>query len=380
MTAATLFPQPGEQHPELKRLKGLFLASLNHEIRTPLSGILGMTELLANTNLSREQREYVQMTRACAESLHELLSATLEYSSLEAGEAQVEETPFHLVQCIESLAAEHLIQAASKGLLFLVRMDDDMPELVQGDEVRLRRLIGQILSNAIKFTTTGEIQFHVDGKPLDNDTMELQVTVKDTGIGIPPEHLASIFDSFQQIEGGLARQFPGIGIGLSLALRLARLMGGDIQVESKPGQGSTFRVRVPLRVLEGVPEPVAPKESDVLVVEDNEVSQRYVTHVLGKAGYRVECAGDGARAIMAARQVRYSLILMDLQMPGMSGLETASAIRELPGYEEVPILALTANTSSEFKQQCYRHGMQAFLTKPIQSEELVHAVRRHLVA
>jgi CheY-like chemotaxis protein/two-component sensor histidine kinase len=339
-----------------------------------------MTELLANTNLSREQREYVQMTRACAESLHELLSATLEYSSLEAGEAQVEESPFHLVQCIESLAAEHLIQAASKGLLFLVRMDDDMPELVHGDEVRLRRLLGQILSNAIKFTTTGEIQFHVDGKPLDSERMELQVTVKDTGIGIPPEHLASIFESFRQIEGGFARQFPGIGIGLSLALRLARLMGGDITVESAPGQGSTFRVRIPLRVLEGVPEPAAPKESDVLVVEDNEVSQRYVTHVLGKAGFRVECAGDGARAIMAARQVRYSLILMDLQMPGMSGLETASAIRELPGYEEVPILALTANNSSEFKQQCYRHGMQAFLTKPIQSEELVHAVRRHLAA
>jgi len=374
-------------HGELDLLKGQFLASVNHEIRTPLTGILGMTDLLLETPLDGEQQEYVSAARTCATQLMEMLNSILEYSSLSSGQTHMEESEFHLVQTLEIAAADFLQRAQDKGLHYVCRFDDQLPDYVYGDAVRLRQLLRYILSNSLKFTEKGEIELSAHtGAILDDHTM-LTVTVRDTGIGIPREKLGLIFHSFRQLENGLARTYDGLGLGLALAEKLVRLMGGGITAVSEPGSGSTFTVRIPVKLpaADGSSEIAAPTasaaaagESRILVVEDSVIAQRIVGHILGKAGYNVDFADGGTEAIEAAAVSHYGLILMDLQMPGVDGLAATTAIRQLPGYLETPIVALTANYSNEHRQFCQDLGMQGFLAKPVHREELLAAVSHFL--
>jgi two-component system sensor histidine kinase/response regulator len=366
---------------ELDRLKGTFLASLNHEIRTPLSGILGMADLLLETNLDAEQLEYVNATRLCAESLFEILNATLEYSALEAGRFSLDESEFSLRDLIESTRAQQALKAEAKGLTIQCSYDPELPETMIGDAPRLRQLLGHFLANAIKFTHTGGVELRVLRDPRAHDI--LRIEVEDTGIGIPADQVERIFESFRQVDSGLSRSYPGLGLGLALARKLASLMQGEISVASTPGEGSTFTLRIPIRTAETESEPAAAAvraESGpvVLAVEDNAVGLRILKRALERRQVKVDGAVSGLAALEAASLRRYDLVLMDLQMPGMNGLETTAEMRKIPGYDAVPILALTADFSDELRERCLRQGMQAFLSKPVEAVHLWSVVSRFL--
>lgn len=368
---------------DLERLKGTFLASLNHEIRTPLSGILGMADLLLETDLDDEQREYVNATRLCAESLFEILNATLEYSALEAGHFSLDESEFSLRELIESTLGQQAMKAEAKGLKVGATYDTELPETMVGDAPRLRQLLSHFLANAIKFTHAGGVELRVMRELLCPEI--LRIEVEDTGIGIPADQVGRIFESFRQVDSGLSRTYPGLGLGLALARKLAMLMQGEISVISTPGVGSTFTLRIPLREAEteagaapaGVRVETGPA---VLAVEDNAVGLTILKRALERRHVNVDGATSGVAALAAASQRHYDLVLMDLQMPGMNGLETTAAMRKLPGYDAVPILALTADFSDELRERCLRQGMQAFLSKPVEAVELWSVVSRFLNA
>jgi CheY-like chemotaxis protein len=366
---------------ELSELKDHFLASLNHEIRTPLSGILGMADLLLETSLTDEQKDYVGASRLCAENLLEILNSTLEFSALSANHIQLEETEFAIREMIEGVAAEFHFRAAAKGLKLRCSFDPSLPDAAIGDALRLRRLLWHLLGNAVKFTQQGEVEVEASASVSGRGRAQLSITVHDTGIGIPPDQLTTIFESFRQLETGLARNYAGLGLGLAVAQKLAVLLHGGITVESVVGKGSSFIVKIPLRLTAETAahgSQTVKSRGRVLVVDDNSVAQTIASRVLVRNGYEVEIAGDGQAAVQKASGSKFDLILMDLQMPGMDGFDTLKSLRNLPDYWDTPVLALTANCSSDYRDKCLRHGMGGFLSKPVQARELVQAVEKYL--
>ena len=365
---------------ELDHLKGLFLASLNHEIRTPLSGIIGMADLLLETKLDDEQREYVNAARLCAENLFEILNATLEYSALESGRFSLDESELSLHETLDNALNQHSLKAQAKGLRLFSTIEIGIPETMIGDAPRLQQLLGHLIGNGIKFTHAGSVELHVAVERESRGSW-LVAEVRDTGIGIPSDRLDAIFESFRQVDSGLSRSYPGLGLGLALARKLATLMNGQIGVVSVPGAGSTFTVRLPLRrpgdsIYGNQGAPITGPA--ILAVEDNPVGLTVLRHSLERRHVRVDGAMSGRAALEAAAKYRYDLVLMDLQMPEMDGLETTARIRKLPGYERVPIVALTANSSDELRERCLRQGMQAFVSKPIEAKALWAVVSRFL--
>jgi CheY-like chemotaxis protein/two-component sensor histidine kinase len=368
------------KNDELSELKGQFLASLNHEIRTPLSGILGMSDLLLETPLTEEQKEYVDATRLCAENLLEILNATLEYSALSANHIHLEEEEYPLLETLEGVVAQFAFKAKAKGLELRHSFDRNLPEAVIGDALRLRQLVWHLVANAVKFTNKGEVEIRASASQTDRGRGEVAIQVSDTGIGIPASHLSTIFESFRQLETGLSRNYPGLGLGLAVAQKLAILLDGELAVQSEPGKGSTFSLRLPVRLpVETQLRPVLQRiRGHLLVVDDDSVAQTIASHVLRRHDYDVECVCNGPAAIDKVSRATFDLILMDLQMPGMDGFQTAKYIRAIPAYAETPIIAVTANCSSDYRDRCMQTGMQGFLAKPVQSRELVKAVERHL--
>jgi CheY-like chemotaxis protein/anti-sigma regulatory factor (Ser/Thr protein kinase) len=369
-------PISANERSEIDLLKGTFLANLNHEIRTPLSGILGMTDLLLETQLDEEQRDYVATARLCTENLLQLLTATLQYSALTAGCLKLDETEFSLRDMLQAALATEREKAQAKGLRLSVKQDPSLPDTMLGDATRIQELIGHLLDNAIKFTHHGSVEL-----ALEREGEGLKIVVSDTGIGILPEQRARIFESFHQEDSGLSRNYPGLGLGLALVHKLLGLMGGRIEAESEPGKGSRFTAHLPLRLTAETGDGAAQHARSapaILAVDDNSVGLMVLRHSLKGRAVQLDTASDGEEAISAARARHYDLILMDLQMPNMDGLEATAKIRELPGYQETPILALTANCSDEIRLQCQRHGLQGFLSKPIGAAALWAAASRWL--
>ena len=369
-------PTSANERSEIDLLKGTFLANLNHEIRTPLSGILGMTDLLLETQLDEEQRDYVATARLCTENLLHLLTATLQYSALTAGCLKLDETEFSLRDMVDAALATEREKAQAKGLHLTVKQDPSLPATMLGDATRIQELIRHLLDNAIKFTHHGSVEL-----ALEREGEGLKIVVSDTGIGILPDQRARIFESFHQEDSGLSRNYAGLGLGLALVHKLLGLMGGRIEAESEPGQGSRFTVHLPLRMTAETgdrAEPHACVGPAILAVDDNPVGLMVLRHSLKGRAVHLDTANDGVEAIAAATARHYDLILMDLQMPKMDGLEATAKIRELPGYQETPILALTANCSDEIRHQCQRHGLQGFLSKPIAAAALWAAASRWL--
>ena len=371
-----LHTQP--DRPPLDQVKGVFLASLNHEIRTPLSGIMGMLDLLLETGIDEDQRDYLNAARLCAESLSELLNSSLEYAALEAGQISLEETEFSVKEMVESAVAQQRAKAEVKGLRLRLALDAALPETLIGDAARLRELLAHLVNNAIKFTHAGSVDVRVSMRPTP-DTLVAEV--RDTGIGIPSDKLSGLFESFQPGESGFARAYPGLGLGLALAHKLAKVMNGQILVQSQPGEGSTFTFEIPLRrptAVEGQRTRVPDPGPAVLAVEDDPIGITVLRHVLKRRLKDVDCVASGREAVEAAGRRHYDLILMDLQMPEINGFEAATKIRLMNGYQDVPILALTASCSDQVKEQCRAIGMKAFLSKPIDANELWSAVSRYL--
>ena len=371
-----------------REVQGHFLASLNHEIRTPLSGILGMTDLLLETPLSEDQLEYVGAARLCAENLLEILNVTLEYSALSANQVLLEKTEFSIRDALEGVAGEFGAKADAKGLRLVRSFDSSLPEMVSGDPLRLRQLLRQLLSNGVKFTREGTVEVAASATldaasaTLDKERRAfVSVRVRDTGIGIAAHQLAEIFDSFRQLETGLSRKHSGLGLGLAVVQKLVSLLDGSITVDSELGRGSAFTVTLPFTVpAESGVATVETKNSRgrVLVVDDNSIAQTIACHALKRQLFEVECAGSGKLALDAAARSRFDLILMDLQMPGWDGFETVEQIRQLPGYRETPIIAVTANCSDDYRARSAKCGMQDFLAKPVRTRDLVQAVEKQL--
>jgi CheY-like chemotaxis protein len=365
---------------ELHSLKTQFLASLNHEIRTPLTGILGMADLLMETPLNEEQKQYLSTVRVCAEDLLSIINTTLEYSQLAAGTIKFLPAEFHLPESIRSAVAPYSAKAWTKGLRLACRLGPGLPDIAIGDATRIRQVLAHVIENAIKFSERGRIDVGADGR-FENGAFRLVLKVCDTGIGIPQEKLKTIFDSFRQLDGGLARSHTGLGLGLSLAHALVELMGGELTVTSEMERGSTFSVVLPLDLppdRAATQSPVSEARNGghrrILMVEDDSVAQKIVMHVLGRHGHQVDCASSGPEALRMASSGAYDLILMDIQMPGMNGLETAVRMRAIGGYASVPVIALTAESSDENRRLCLESGMRGFVSKPIQTDELLQAI------
>ncbi len=361
---------------ELDLLKRQFLAALNHEVRTPLSGIMGMTSLLEQSPLNAEQREYVQLTKACAEELYGVLSAALEFTALAAGDVRLDHQEFLLEETLEGLAAQWLVKARQKGLSFYLRLDASVPEAARGDEIRLRKLIGHLLSNAVKFTESGKVELRVKAEEWVGKRFRLRVEVEDTGVGMTREEVERIFESFAQLDSGLGRRYAGLGLGLTLARGLARAMGGELTVESEVGRGSCFAFTIPLEAAEWKAAVVG--ERKVLVVDDNEAARKVAAAFLKRGSYTVTVAENGPEALRLAAAEKLDLVLMELQMPGRDGITTTERLREISGYEQTPVVALTANAGDEYRILCLSQGMQGYLPKPVESELLLRTVRQLL--
>jgi CheY-like chemotaxis protein/nitrogen-specific signal transduction histidine kinase len=384
--------RPAADQHEVDQLKGHFLASLNHEIRTPLSGMLGMTDLLLETSLDAEQKEYVQAARECASQLLNTLNGILEYSAIVAGNHRFHTEEFHLPQLLEAAAMTVQPYASAKNIQIQCRLAPSLPETAIGDAGQIRVILTHLLQNAVKFTHSGWVElragFVQDAQASGASRRgTLQIQVQDTGVGIVPEKIKLIFDSFRQLDTGLSRSYSGLGLGLAIVDKLLQLLGGEISVQSQPGQGSLFTVRIPLEIPGGAtlprqaPRPAAYSSSyRILVVEDNRIAQQVISHMLRRAGYEITCASNGLEGVQAATSARYDLVLMDLQMPEMDGLAATKAIRQLPGYKDCPVVALTANPSDEYRGVCEEIGMQGFLSKPIHKSEVLELIGQFLPA
>ncbi|MBL8709127.1 MAG: response regulator, partial [Rhodospirillaceae bacterium] len=373
------------------RIKSEFLASMSHEIRTPMNGVIGMVHMLKNTPLTEPQQEKLQTLESSAKGLLAILNDILDISKIEAGRLDLNPAPFSMEEMIRDLVALWRPSALSKHLSLSYEIDADVPPALIGDAPRIGQVIANFLGNAVKFTHHGGISVNVSSAAGREGRRAITIAVRDTGIGIPPDVQARLFQKFTQADASMTRRYGGTGLGLAICRELTHLMGGSVGVQSTPGEGSSFWMRLELEPTDSLPATTDELRSkdrallqqpgrralSLLIAEDNLINQKVIRAMLEAIGHSTALAADGAEAVDMVQRDHFDAVLMDVQMPNVDGIMATREIRALGGaYADLPIIALTANAMAGDRERYLAAGMNAYVSKPIDAPLLSLALRQ----
>ena len=376
------------------RAKSQFLANVSHELRTPLNAVIGLSELLVEEGTPRGRRDHLWTIHQSSEALLVLIDDLLDLSRIESGRLEMKAASFSLSECTETACSLLRAQAAAKSLDFSCEVDSEGPDRFRGDAARIRQILLNLIGNAVKFTSTGSVRVRATSVVAERGRADLTFSITDTGPGIPPHRVDELFSPFSQLDSSPTRSRGGVGLGLAISRRLAEIMGGQVWVESELGRGSTFFVSLPCEVVtesaaedgnrtEETPRAIgdAVVRAHILVAEDNVVNQEVIRQQLQSLGHQVELAANGQEALGKLRELSYDVIIMDMQMPVMDGLEATRRLRSDTTIRPRPwIIALTAGAQEEDRTRCMEAGMDDYLAKPVRLTELGEVIQRGLLA